>query len=98
MPAVVAMRHNPLLKAMSERLLGRGHGQNAGDWCLDEEVGAFGFWYFKVPKAFRSNLFARYPLTVQDSIYRLNIKNLCEDFSLDGGGFERLLVIGNYCL
>ena len=24
MPAVVAMRHNPLLKAMSERLLGRG--------------------------------------------------------------------------
>jgi hypothetical protein len=30
--------------------------------------------------------------------YRLNIKNLCEDFSLRGGGFERLLVIYNYCL
>jgi hypothetical protein len=30
--------------------------------------------------------------------YRLNIKNLCEDFSLGGGGFERLLVIYNYCL
>jgi hypothetical protein len=29
--------------------------------------------------------------------YRLNIKSLCEDFSLDGGGFERLLVIYNYC-
>ena len=30
--------------------------------------------------------------------YRLNIKNLCEDFSLGGGGFERLLVVYNYCL
>ena len=30
--------------------------------------------------------------------YRLNIKNLCEDFSLGGGGFERLLVIYNYYL
>jgi len=30
--------------------------------------------------------------------YRLNIKNQCEDFSLGGGGFERLLVIYNYCL
>ena len=71
MPAVVAMRCNPLLKAMTERLLGRGWRQNAGDWCFDEEVGAFGFWYFKVPKAFRSNLFARYPLTDQDSIYSI---------------------------
>ncbi|MEG4457881.1 transposase [Microcoleus sp. N9_A1] len=69
MPAVVAMRCNPLLTAVSERLLGRGWRQNAGDWCSDEEVGAFGFWDFKVPKAFRSNLFARYPLTDQDSIY-----------------------------
>jgi hypothetical protein len=69
MPAVVAMRCNPLLKAMTERLLGRGWRQNAGNWCFDEEVGAFGFWYFKVPKAFRANLFARYPLTDQDSIY-----------------------------
>ncbi|WP_333309672.1 hypothetical protein [Microcoleus sp. N9_A2] len=46
------MRHNPLLKAMSERLLGRGWRQNAGDWRSDEEIGAFGFWDFKVPKAF----------------------------------------------
>jgi len=30
--------------------------------------------------------------------YCLNINNLCEDFWLDGGGFERLLVIYNYCL
>ncbi|MEG4229317.1 IS110 family transposase [Microcoleus sp. N9_B2] len=52
LPAVVAMRHNPLLKAMSERLLGRGWRQNAGDWRSDEEIGAFGFWDFKVPKAF----------------------------------------------
>ena len=71
MPAVVAMRHNPLLKAVSERLLGRGWRQDAGYWCCNEEVGAFGFWYFKVPKAFRSNLFACYPLTDQDSIYSL---------------------------
>ncbi len=69
MPAVVAMRHNPLLKAMSERLLGRGWRQNAGNLCAYEKTGAFGFWDFKVPKAFRSNLFARYPLTDQDSIY-----------------------------
>ena len=71
MPAVVAMRHNPLLKAMSERLLGRGHGQDAGNWCFDAEVGAFGFWDFKIPKAFRPKLFTRDPLTVQDSIYDL---------------------------
>jgi hypothetical protein len=30
--------------------------------------------------------------------YRLNIKNQCEDVSLGGGGFERLLVICNYYL
>ncbi len=30
--------------------------------------------------------------------YRLNIKNLCEDFSFGGGGFERWLVIDNYYL
>jgi hypothetical protein len=30
--------------------------------------------------------------------YILNIKNLCEEFSLGGGGSERLLVIYNYCL
>ena len=82
MPAVVAMRCNPLLKAMTERLLGRGHGQNAGDWCFDEEVGAFGFWYFKVPKAFRSNLFARYPLTDQDSIYKNRDRSTGHDITL----------------
>ena len=54
LPEVVAMRHNPLLKAMSDRLLGRGHGQNAGNWRFDAEIGTFGFWDFKVPKAFRS--------------------------------------------
>ncbi len=82
MPEVVAMRCNPLLKAMTERLLGRGHGQNAGDWCFDEEVGAFGFWYFKVPKAFRSNLFARYPLTDQDSIYKNRGRSTAHDITL----------------
>ncbi len=72
LPGVVAMRHNPLLKAMSDRLLGRGWRQNAGDWRFDEEVGAFGFWDFKIPKAFRSQLFTCYPLTGQDSIYNLD--------------------------
>jgi hypothetical protein len=33
------------------------------------EVGAFGFWDFKIPKAFRRPLFERYPLTGKDSIY-----------------------------
>uniref|UniRef100_UPI0025EC2CB2 hypothetical protein n=1 Tax=Microcoleus sp. CAWBG58 TaxID=2841651 RepID=UPI0025EC2CB2 len=44
---------------------------NAGNWCAYEEVGAFGFWDFKVPKAFRSNLFTCYPLTDRDSIYEI---------------------------
>ena len=70
MPAVVAMRCNPLLKAMTERLLGRGKVKMQVIGAMISEVGAFGFWYFKVPKAFRSNLFARYPLTDQDSIYK----------------------------
>jgi hypothetical protein len=35
----------------------------------DEEISAFGFWDFKIPKAFRPQLFDCYPLTVQDSIY-----------------------------
>ena len=26
-------------------------GHNAGDWRSDQEIGAFGFWDFKVPKA-----------------------------------------------
>ncbi|MEG3898294.1 MULTISPECIES: transposase [unclassified Microcoleus] len=69
MPAVVAMRCNPLLKAMTERLLGRGKVKMQVIGAMISEVGAFGFWYFKVPKAFRSNLFACYPLTGQDSIY-----------------------------
>ncbi|MEG4571926.1 IS110 family transposase [Microcoleus sp. N3A4] len=42
LPAVVAMRHNPLLKAMSERLLSRGFRQNAGDWCND--IGSWCIW------------------------------------------------------
>ena len=29
--------------------------------------------------------------------YGLNIKHICEGFSLGGGGFERLFVLGNYC-
>jgi hypothetical protein len=52
------------------RLLGRGWGQNAGNWCFDAEIGAFGFWYFKVPKAFRPQLFDRPLLTCEDSIYK----------------------------
>ena len=70
LPAVVAMPCNPLLKAMSERLLGRGKVKMQVIGAMISEVGAFGFWYFKVPKAFRSNLFARYPLTDQDSLYQ----------------------------
>ena len=46
-------------------------GHNAGDWRSDQEIGAFGFWDFKVPKAFRPQLFTRYPLTDQDSIYNI---------------------------
>lgn len=41
---------------MSTGLLDRGWRQNAGDWWCDEEVGAFGFWGFQVPKAFRPQL------------------------------------------
>jgi len=69
LPAVVAMRYNPLLKATRCEIIGSWKGQNAGDWCADEETGAFGFWDFKIPKAFRPKLFTRDPLTVQDSIY-----------------------------
>ena len=70
MPAVVLMRHNPLLKAMSERLLGRGKVKMQVIGASHAEISAFGFWYFKVPKAFRPQLFSRYPLTGQDSIYK----------------------------
>jgi hypothetical protein len=70
LPAVVAMRHNPLLKAMSERLLGRGKAKMQVIGARYEEVGAFSFRDFKVPKAFRPQLFDCYPLTVQDSIYK----------------------------
>jgi transposase len=66
---VVAMRYHPLLKAMTERLLGRVSVKMQVIGAMISKVGAFGEWYFKVPKAFRSNLFARYPLTDQDSIY-----------------------------
>ncbi len=69
MPAVVAMRCNPLLKAMTERLLGRGKVKMQVIGANHAEVGAFGFWDFKVPKAFRPQLFDCYPLTDQDSIY-----------------------------
>jgi len=44
-------------------------GEKAGDWRAYEETAAFGFWDFKVPKAFRPQLFDPYPLTDQDSIY-----------------------------
>lgn len=54
------MRHNPLLKAMSAELLDRGWRQNAGDWCCDGEMSAFGFWDFKIPKAFPTQLFDRH--------------------------------------
>jgi len=70
MPEVVAMRHNGLLKAMSDRLLGRPKVKIQVIGASQEEVGAFGFWDFKIPKAFRPQLFTRDPLTVQDSIYK----------------------------
>ncbi len=70
LPEVVAMRHNPLLKATRCAIIGSWKGQNAGDWCFDAEVSAFGFWDFKISKAFRPQLFTCYPLTVQDSIYK----------------------------
>ncbi|WP_445305900.1 hypothetical protein [Microcoleus sp. T3_A4] len=69
MPAVVAMRHNPLLKAMSERLLGRGKVKMQVIGAMISEVSALGFWDFKVPKAFRPQLCDRPLLTSQDSIY-----------------------------
>jgi transposase len=53
LPAVVAMRHNPLLKAMSERLLSRGKVKMQVIGASHEEVGAFGFRDFKIPKTFR---------------------------------------------
>jgi hypothetical protein len=70
MPAVVAMRHHRLLKAMSEGLLGRGKVKMQVIGASQEETGAFGFWDFKIPKAFRPQLFDCYPLTSQDSIYK----------------------------
>ncbi|WP_445171025.1 hypothetical protein, partial [Microcoleus sp.] len=45
-------------------------------------VGAFGFWYFKVPKAFRPQLFDCYPLTGQDSIYKSFSKNSLTSLSI----------------
>jgi hypothetical protein len=46
------MRHNPLLKAMSERLLGRVQVKMQVIGAMISETGAFGFWDFKIPKAF----------------------------------------------
>ena len=61
LPAVVAMRYNPLLKAMSERLLGRGKVKMQVIGALMREIGAFGFWYFKIPKAFQPNYLTATP-------------------------------------
>gem|GEM_PF-3856175 len=44
--------------------------------AMISEVAAFGFWDFKIPKAFRAKLFECYPLTGQDSIYKINRSTL----------------------
>ncbi len=52
---------NPPLRS---RLLGRGKVKM-------QVISAFGFWDFKIPKAFRPQLFTCYRLTDQDSIYKI---------------------------
>jgi len=64
------MRHNPLLKAMSERLLGRGKVKMQVIGASQAETLTFSFWHFKIPTAFRSQLCDRYPFTRLDGIWR----------------------------
>jgi transposase len=55
MPAVVAMRHNPLLKAMSERLLGRGKVKMQVIGALMRKLVHLAFGILKSQKPFDPN-------------------------------------------
>ncbi|MEG4628123.1 hypothetical protein QUB56_00460 [Microcoleus sp. AR_TQ3_B6] len=52
MPAAVAMRHHPLLKAMSERLLGRGQVKMQVIGALMRELVHLTFGILKSQKPF----------------------------------------------
>jgi transposase len=55
MPAIVAMRHNPLLKAMSERLLGRGKVKMQVIGALMRKLVHLAFGILKSQKPFDPN-------------------------------------------
>ena len=57
-------------KQLAVRLLGCGKVKMQVMGAMISEVGAFGFWDFKISKAFRPQLCDRYRLTGQNSIYK----------------------------
>jgi transposase len=61
MPAVVAMRHNPLLKAMSERLLSRGKVKMQVIGALMRKLVHFAFGILKSQKPFDPNYLSATP-------------------------------------
>jgi transposase len=61
MPAVVAMRHNPLLKAMSERLLGRGKVKMQVIGALMRKLVHLAFGILKSQKPFDPNYLTATP-------------------------------------
>lgn len=48
--SLCALRFNPLMKAMYERLCLRGKAQNVCHWCADEETRALVLWRTEAPK------------------------------------------------
>ena len=61
LPAVVAMRHNPLLKAMSDRLLGRGKVKMQVIGALMRKLVHLAFGILKSQKPFDPNYWAATP-------------------------------------
>ncbi|NQE32775.1 hypothetical protein E5S67_00491 [Microcoleus sp. IPMA8] len=80
-------------KQLAVRLLGCGKVKMQVIGAMISEVGAFGFWDLKIPKAFRPQLCDRYRLTGQDSIYKTieNIIVFC-DVLLGMGIYSQKLV------
>ena len=61
MPAVVAMRHNPLLKAMSEPLLARGQVKMQVIGALMRKLVHLAFGILKSQKPFDTNYLTATP-------------------------------------
>ena len=50
MPALVAIRHNPVLKALYERLVNNGKPKKSGDSRCHEKIVDFILWRIEVRK------------------------------------------------